>query len=581
MAQWRIIPRPLLETVLNNYGRSPKVPQPLIFHGPRGAGKTTILHRLLDNWCKPPHATAYLDLHSLHSNNNHPRQQPPPQWHHSPPTISLTSLRIHLEQSLEALTLKAIRLGSISSSQVYTTLLKWHGIDSALRQILNQYTNHALPRAHTADLWRLVISTLHKGNQSLETERRARLAELRDWFDVLSPDSSVYVHPKGGGFGLDVKNKDEEACFEEALLALRLAKEVLCRKEKWREGAIRELNRNGGFSRSLTNAATDWPSLLLELLSASSELGFFQPKLIINNIDILRKAVLTDNSMVNASMYHDSFLWRLVSLGVNERCLPVILSTSDSYYSYHIYRDFAFPDVFISRENYGWTVQEAKMHMVDDFFSEEEWTIVADVLGPNPRHLSELYSIMQTEEYERIEENDLENSFEDVVDAYLAHLQVTVVNPAMEAALIILQNFAFDASNGKISEDRLRFGAPWRHPPHSNSKRSSLFWAKLQLMDFIQSLVNTGFGVNYFADCSLEILDDPCTNAMLEVGLLYMQRDPSYIRPISRGIQRCLIRWLVQEKMQLRLGESALYMWHRVFRGRSYRHLLKEIGYSF
>lgn len=54
-----------------------------------------------------------------------------------------------------------------------------------------------------------------------------------------------------------------------------------------------------------------------------------QPKLVINNIDVLRNAILTDDSTVSGSMYHDSLLWRLIALGVNERCLPVILLTSD------------------------------------------------------------------------------------------------------------------------------------------------------------------------------------------------------------------------------------------------------------
>ena len=51
----------------------------------------------------------------------------------------------------------------------------------------------------------------------------------------------------------------------------------------------------------------------------------------INNIDVLKNAVLTDDTTVNASMYHDSFIWRTIALCVNERCLPVILVTSDRY----------------------------------------------------------------------------------------------------------------------------------------------------------------------------------------------------------------------------------------------------------
>lgn len=54
-----------------------------------------------------------------------------------------------------------------------------------------------------------------------------------------------------------------------------------------------------------------------------------QPKLVINNVDVLRKAIFSDDSTVSAAVYHDSFIWRLIALGANERCLPVILVTSD------------------------------------------------------------------------------------------------------------------------------------------------------------------------------------------------------------------------------------------------------------
>lgn len=70
-----------------------------------------------------------------------------------------------------------------------------------------------------------------------------------------------------------------------------------------------------------------------------------------------------------------------------------------------------------------------------------------------------------------------------------------MVNPAMDRALALLQAFAVDARNGLVSKDRLRFGAPWRHPPKSNDPRLSLDWAKIQLMDFVQCLVDAEFGV--------------------------------------------------------------------------------------
>lgn len=379
--------------------------------------------------------------------------------------------------------------------------------------------------------------------------------------------------------GVAGRSLDEVAYVKEAAAALRLAKEIFNMQKGWRANAVKHLNSVDGFSRSLANSATDWPCLLLELLSSAAEIDYFQPKLVINNIEVLKHAVLTDDSTVRGSLYHDSLIWRIIALGANERCLPVILVTSDSYYSYRAFIDFGFPDIFISRETFGWTRQEAKMHMVGDYFSESEWKVVVEVLGPSPRHLFELHALKQSNLYQKVI-NDRANTFEDIVDSYLAYLQVTVVNPAMDKALSILQKFANDARSGKISNDRLRFGAPWRHPPIRDGPALDSRWAKLQLMDFIQSLVKTEFGVNYLADCSLEIFDDPSVVSLIEVGLLYAQRDPSFIRPISRGIQRCLVRWLVQQRMQMNSQSSFQYLWHRFFRGRSYRHLMLEVGYK-
>ncbi|RDX84525.1 hypothetical protein CR513_34411, partial [Mucuna pruriens] len=238
-----------------------------------------------------------------------------------------------------------------------------------------------------------------------------------------------------------------------------------------------------------------------------------------------------------------------------------------------------------SWQTFGWTPQEAKMHMVNDYFSHSEWKVIAEVLGPNPRHLFELYALKQSNYYQKPTEDNA-TTFEDIVDAYIAYLQITVVNPALDRALEILRKFAIDVYNGKVSEDKLRFGAPWRHPPQIDDPKLRMEWAKLQLMDFVQSLVNTEFGVNlliflqfifcsyattvnYRSDYSEEIFDDPSTVALLQVGLLYAQRDPPLIRPISKGIQR-----LVQQRMQLNFRNLFHFVWHRIMRGRYYRHLM-------
>ena len=87
---------------------------------------------------------------------------------------------------------------------------------------------------------------------------------------------------------------EEASYFREAMVGLRLAKEVIKVQQGWRANAVAHLNRSGGCSRSSANSATDWPCLLLGLLSQAAKIGFFQPKLIINNIDVLRHAILTD-----------------------------------------------------------------------------------------------------------------------------------------------------------------------------------------------------------------------------------------------------------------------------------------------
>lgn len=452
---------------------------------------------------------------------------------------------------------KGVQLGAISSHQVCKTLGKWHNLDTSLKRIiLTDKETTVLKRAlsnkvSTLVLWDKAVSMLTAQLNATEIDE---ILGLRENGKKVSVQEASY--------------------YREGIVALKLAKEVIRVQQGFRANAVKHLNKTGGFSRTLANSATDWPFLLLELLSGAAQADYFQPKLVINNIDVLKIAALVDDSSVSASMYHDSLIWRIIALGVNETCLPVFLVTSDSYYSYAAYMDFGFPDIFISRETFGWTPQQAKVHMVPDYFSPSEWDLIVEVLGPNARHLFEIYALKQS----NLLMDDKESTFEDIIDAYLAYLQVTVVNPAMNRALSLLQKFALDAQKGKIPKDKLRFGAPWRHPPNKDDPCLRSEWAKLQLMDFIQCLVDAEFGVNYFADCSLEIFDDPSINAMIEVGLLYVQRDPSFIRPISRAIQRCLVRWLVQERIQMSFKNSLLFRWHRVLRGRSYRHLMLQVG---
>ncbi|PUZ70160.1 hypothetical protein GQ55_2G204100 [Panicum hallii var. hallii] len=484
---WRVIPRPVLETVLHNHALRPRVPQPLILHGPRGVGKSTLLlDRLLPRWSETPHAAAFVDF--LHPTPASPAAVP---WSLLPADLApptLPDLRRRLESALEGLARAAVLRGAVGSKDVLAALSRFHGLSTVLSRLAGG------PVARSS-------ATSVPARRSSATSvpalwSRAVLAAVRR-------DDATFRIGEGEATNCSV---EERAYMQEAMAALRVAKEVLGMQEGWRKEAIREMNRTGRFSRSLANSATDWPCLLLDVLSGVAEEEFFQPKLVLNNVDVLRKATCEDETMVPAAMYHDSFIWRVIALGANEQCLPVILSTSDGYYSSQAFVDFGFPNIFISRETFGWTPQEAKLHMVSEFFSEQEWKVVDEVLGPNPRQLSEIYMLKQKVNSPEVFHD---RNIEEVIDTYLAHLQV-----------------------------------------------------------------------NYLADDSLEILDDPAAVAMMEVGLLYQQRDPSFMRPVTRGIQRCLARWLAQQRLQLTIQETIAFFWQRLIRGRSYRHLMKEVGYK-
>jgi hypothetical protein len=353
---------------------------------------------------------------------------------------------------------------------------KWYGLNTALRRILQGY-NIAVPeKVSVSFLW----------------ERAVYALSVRQNADEI--DGLLELEEKGNSLSVE-----EASYYRETAFALRLAKEVIKVHQGWKANAIAHLNRTNGFSRTLANSCTDWPLLMLELLSQAAEIGFFQPKLVLNNIEILKRAIQTDDSTVSASMYHDNLIWRIIALGANERCLPVLFVTSDSYYSYQAFVDYGFPDIFISRETFGWNPQEAKLHMVPDYFSASEWTIIADVLGANSRHLFELYALKQSNHYQSLMGSKA-GTFEDIVDAYLAYLQVAVVNPAMDKALLRLQRYATDVRKGSIPYEKLRFGASWRHPPQTEDPTQNSEWAKIQLMDFVQALVNTEFAVPTLLD---------------------------------------------------------------------------------
>ncbi|KAG2397565.1 Receptor-like serine/threonine-protein [Vigna angularis] len=338
------------------------------------------------------------------------------------------------------------------------------------------------------------------------------------------------------GFG-EKKNGlsfEEASYMKESIAALKLAKKVIELQQGWKANAISHMNHTGVFSRTLTHSCTDWPCLLLELLSQAAEIDHFQPKLVINNIEVLKHATVNNKLSVSGPLYHDSLIWRIIALGANERCLPVILVTSDSYYSYEAFLEFGYMQIFISRETFGWTPQEAKMHVVTDYFSLSEWNVIAEVLGPNPRHLFELYALKQSNYHLKL--LSISSRVKENADDALQYATITVVNPAMDRALELLQKFAVDVHNGKISEDRLRFGAAWRHPPQIDDPMLHKEWAKLQLMDFVQSFANTGFAMSFVVYESFKPFPGRVTVRYLMLGSIGVSTDLQFINPVSSKI---------------------------------------------
>lgn len=151
---------------------------------------------------------------------------------------------------------KGVQLGTISSQQVFSTLNKWHNLNTALRRVIqgNQTSKNAVSdKVSGSVLWDQAVFAL---------SARCNAAEI------------------DGILGLSNKRKnlslEEASYYREAIVALKLAKEVIEVPQSWRANAIAHLNRTGGFSRSLANSCTDWPCLLLELLSQAAEIDHFQ-----------------------------------------------------------------------------------------------------------------------------------------------------------------------------------------------------------------------------------------------------------------------------------------------------------------
>ncbi|CAM6083792.1 unnamed protein product [Calypogeia fissa] len=582
-APWTIIQRPVLQTLLKSYAQHPTVAQPLILHGPRGVGKRTVIEKLMGKWKKSPHICAYIDLYlnevgippwtlagrlggcheGLEADSSSGRSN-------FQDYVTMGMIQTQLEQGLESLTKKAVEMGCVSSENVLDALLERHSIDGALRQYMKAHEEvppklDVMIAKTTKDKWKLSIQLMKQvENGSFGVDCST---------GQLSNSSSSRQKGQSGPGHRKPLSTSKAQSTEEAFMSLALAKKILKIQEDWRVSAGSNLTSSGIVTRTSADASTSWAVLLLRLLSFAAQEGHFQPKLVINNVELLRKAAAkAPGGNVHGALYHDSLLMHITKMGVNVGCIPIILVSSDSYYSCKVFADHGDDLAFTSHEVLGWTPKEAEIHLVPAVFEESEWKLITGILGSTARHLAEVHSIWNNPSFLTVLHETTENAMGDCIDLYLGYLQVTAVDPAMESAIEILQKFAEDCIAGKIRKNYLKHGVAWRHPPSDRDKHRG--WAKIQLLDYIQALADTGFAVNHRDVRAKELLEDPSTNALLEVGLLYQQKDVPYLRPITRGVSRCLVRWCVRERLNWSLGDKLKYTWHRFIRGRFYKQLM-------
>jgi hypothetical protein len=212
---------------------------------------------LLGEWNKGPHLTGYVDF-AESIKDHHPQYNqsfPWASWSNCPPP-TLTNCRTQLERTLESMVEKGVKLGTIGSHQIFTTLNKWHGLNTALRRVIQGSSglkNAVLDKVSGTVLWDRAVFALSARCNAKEIDGVLGLGEK--WRSL---------------------SVEEASYFRETILALRLAKEVIKVQQGWRSNAIAHLNRTGGFSRSLAHSCTDWPCLLLELLSQAAEIDHFQ-----------------------------------------------------------------------------------------------------------------------------------------------------------------------------------------------------------------------------------------------------------------------------------------------------------------
>ena len=151
---------------------------------------------------------------------------------------------------------QGVRAGNISARDVFSTLNKWRGLNTALRRVIGKEIND--DKVPISALW-----------------SRALLA-----FSSKVDDREIDAY-LGDSLVSNKSNTVEELSYvKEAALSMKLAKEVIEIQRLWRINAVRHLNCTGRYSRSLANSATDWPCILVELLSKAAEIDHFQVRML-------------------------------------------------------------------------------------------------------------------------------------------------------------------------------------------------------------------------------------------------------------------------------------------------------------
>ena len=90
---------------------------------------------------------------------------------------------------------------------------------------------------------------------------------MASWHGSLEPGSSSIYRDSLNEKNWNAKAKEELNYFKEALLSLYLVKEVLLIHEQWRANVVKHLKRTRKFAKMLAHSATNWPLLLLEILT--------------------------------------------------------------------------------------------------------------------------------------------------------------------------------------------------------------------------------------------------------------------------------------------------------------------------